>query len=95
MKRKRVHIIWFALAAVCVSGLLSAAWSAQDVNLMTKETLKGILTEKDTIVLDVRTGRDWNSSEFKIQGAHRVDPQAFDKWSSTYAKDATIVLYCA
>ena len=95
MKRRFVNIAWVALAVVCMSSLVPTAWSAQDMSLMTKETLKGVLTEPDTVVLDVRTGRDWGSSEFKIQGAHRADPKSFAKWSTTYAKDATIVLYCA
>ena len=83
-----------ALAAVLISGTLLSAWSAQSKR-MTKEDLQKILTAPGTYVLDVRTGRDWNSSEFKIQGAHRADPGQFSAWAAKYPKSGTLVLYCA
>jgi rhodanese-related sulfurtransferase len=46
------------------------------------------------VVVDVRTGRDWKSSEFKIKGAVRYENDIV-KWASTYDKDTTLVLYCA
>jgi rhodanese-related sulfurtransferase len=48
------------------------------------------------IIVDVRTGSDWNGSEFKIRGAVRpsVDIVSFAK-SQGLAKNAKIVLYCA
>ena len=84
-----------AFAVVLLSGMLLSAGAAQDVNLMSKETLKKNLANPDTYVLDVRTGRDWSSSEFKIEGAHRTDPRKFSTWSSKFPKTGTLVLYCA
>lgn len=84
-----------AFAVVLLSGMLLSAGAAQDVNLMTKETLKENLANPDTYVLDVRTGRDWSSSEFKIEGAHRTDPGNFSTWASKFPKKGTLVLYCA
>lgn len=84
-----------ALAVFLVGSLLQPAWAGQDVNVMTKEDLKEQLTDPDTYVLDVRTGRDWSSSEFKIKGAHRTDPGDYASWASKYPKTATVVLYCA
>ncbi len=83
-----------AVAAVLFTGVLLPAWAAQ-VGLMTKEELNTILDQAETVVLDVRAGRDWNSSEFKIKGAFRADPQKFSDWVSQHPQSATLVLYCA
>ena len=49
----------------------------------------------EVIILDVRTGGDWKSSEFKIQGAIRTNPNNFNEWAEVYPKNKTLVLYCA
>lgn len=95
MKKRILKIFVPALALAFLSGMLLPAWAAQEVALMTTAQLNEILAEPDTYVLDVRAGRDWNASEFKIQGAHRADPGAFDSWSAQFPKDGTLVLYCA
>jgi rhodanese-related sulfurtransferase len=76
------------------SGLAPNAVAA-DVPLMTIEELKAVLGDGDLVILDVRRGKDWQSSEFKIQGAVRAVPGEFDDWGSTYDKKKRIVLYCA
>ena len=53
-----------------------------------------IQVNNSVIVVDVRSGRDWKSSEFKIKGAHRVDKDIV-KWAAEYPKDTTMALYCA
>ena len=68
---------------------------AKDVPVMTKEELKAQMDSSDVMILDVRKGKDWKSSEFKIKGASRADPNELDKWAETYPKDKTFVLYCA
>ncbi len=68
---------------------------AGDVKVVDKDELKGLLGAKDLVILDVRAGRDWSTSEFKIQGAVRADAADFDSWSKSYPKDARLVLYCA
>jgi rhodanese-related sulfurtransferase len=62
---------------------------------MTKEELKAMLDDPDLTVLDVRTGKDWKSSEFKIKGATHVESDAYGEWVGTYPKDQKYVLYCA
>ena len=76
-----------------LTGISSSA--AKDVPMMTKEELKAQLDNPDIMILDVREGRDWKSSEFKIKGASRADPNEFEKWAETYPKDKTLILYCA
>ncbi len=84
--------------AIAVAVVLLAPFATvygKDVSLITKEELRKIMTNEDVVILDVRTGRDWSSSEFKIQGAVRVDPKAVAQWQENYSKDKKFVLYCA
>jgi rhodanese-related sulfurtransferase len=83
-------VIWLALAC-----FLGAPVLAADVPVIDKDELKQMLGSEDLIVLDVRAGRDWSSSEFKIQGALRADPGDVESWAGSYSKDKNIVLYCA
>lgn len=68
---------------------------AMAVGLMSVDQLKGLLGSDNLIVLDVRSGRDWNSSEFKIKGAIRANPSEFSAWGDSHPKNKKIVLYCA
>jgi rhodanese-related sulfurtransferase len=83
-------VIWAALVM-----FLAAAATATAAPTMTKEQLQKQMGDPQVVILDVRTGRDWSSSEFKIKGAERVDPQNYQAWSDKYPKDKTLVLYCA
>lgn len=74
---------------------MGKALAADDIPLMTKDELKAILDAEDVTILDVRLGRDWKSSEFKIKGAIRTDPKQIDKWSENLRKENRLVLYCA
>jgi hypothetical protein len=94
MKRTVQTFICLFFVAACLFIPWSSAMSA-DVPRMTKEDLKGML-EKDTVILvDIRSGKDWKSSEFKIQSAVREESDKVESWAKKYAKDKTIVLYCA
>ncbi len=77
--------------------LIGSATSSFAVNVDTMDIdeLKSRLDSENTVILDVRAGRDWSSSEFKIKGAIRAEPGDVKSWAENYAKDKTIVLYCA
>lgn len=62
---------------------------------MSKDELKAQLDTNKIVILDVRSGRDWSASEFKIKGAIRAPGTKLAQWSANYAKDQTLVLYCA
>ncbi len=95
LKKYRISILTF-LALVGVAGLTATPIiAAGDVGVMNKDELKAFLGNDDVVILDVRTGRDWSSSEFKIQGAQRVKAKKIDKWSANLSKDKKLVLYCA
>jgi hypothetical protein len=89
------------LLTVLMLSLMLVGWSGvtaladKEVPRMSIDELKGMLDSKDFILLDVRAGKDWSSSELKIAGAVREDPKDFDSWADKYPKDKKIVLYCA
>ena len=85
------------IALILVMLLLSgatAAW-AGSVKIMDKDELKAMLGSPDLVILAVRTGKDWSSSEFKITGAQRLDNSGVASAVKSIGKDKTIVLYCA
>ncbi len=82
-------LLAFFLFATAVPAL------AADVPIMSKDELKAQLASDKIVILDVRSGRDWSSSEFKIKGAIRAPGKELPKWSSNYEKDKTLILYCA
>ncbi len=70
-------------------------WGA-DVPRMTKEELKTMLGNPEVSIIDVRSPEDWKSSQEKIQGAVREDPDKKTKsWAGKYSPDKMMVLYCA
>ncbi len=93
-KHQRIPLILLvALALVMTS--MGTPQAANDVPLMTTDELNAMLDDPDLLILDVRRGKDWTSSEFKIKGATYAKPDAYDTWANTYPKDKKIVLYCA
>jgi predicted sulfurtransferase len=86
-------ILMVALALLMACAVIGRA--SVDVRLMTADELNAMLDDPDLVILDVRRGKDWTSSEFKIKGATYVKPEAYDEWVDTYPKSQKIVLYCA
>jgi rhodanese-related sulfurtransferase len=78
--------------ALVLMGSLSFAGEATRI---TQEEVKAMLGSPDLILIDIRTGRDWDASEMKIKGAFREDPRKSAEWADKYDKGKTIVLYCA
>lgn len=79
---------------ISLSFLLATPIFAASVPTMDKNELKSLLGTEHMIILDVRTDRDWDSSELKIKGSVRMD--GFDySLVKQYPKDTTFVLYCA
>ena len=86
---KRIALFLIALAVFAATPLF-----ATSVPTMDKEELKSQLGSEKLVILDVRQGRDWSTSEFKIKDALRVDDGDLSI-AMNYPKDSTIVLYCA
>jgi hypothetical protein len=62
---------------------------------MTKDELNSLLGNPELMILDVRRNSHWASSDLKIKGAVREEPNEIQSWADKYPKDKTIVLYCA
>jgi rhodanese-related sulfurtransferase len=86
---KRVLSLLIVLMVLAATPLFAAS-----VPKMDKDELKSLLGSENLVVLDVRLGRDWSTSEFKIKDALRVDDGDLSV-AMNYPKDNTIVLYCA
>ncbi len=91
--RKFTSGLFFLLSVIIVSTWLIAPVSAKSVGIITKEELKKELEDADLVIMDVRSGKDWKSSEFKIQGAVRTNPKEFTSWGTSFDKDKKLVLY--
>ena len=93
MQRNRFIKLQVALFVMLFS-LAAIAAHAGEIPRMNKEELAKKMDSNSVVVVDVRSGRDWKSSEFKIKGAIRVDKDIV-KWAAQYPKDTTMTLYCA
>ena len=91
--KKRLLIV--PLLIFFVVGLLATFAKSADVPRMKKDQLKAMLDNPDLVILDVRAEGDWNGDKSKVKGAIREDPESVKSWAEKYAKDKTIVLYCA
>ena len=84
-----------ALLAVFFFLPLSVVTAGDTVSIVSKETVKTWMDTGTVTILDVRQGRDWTASEFKITAAVRVDPKNIRAWKDRFPKDRRLVLYCA
>jgi hypothetical protein len=94
-KKQSLYGFFLALGMIVMSAWAISPVSATAAGLMTKDELKLELGNADLVILDVRTGKDWTSSEFKIKNATRVNPREFSSWKDRFDKDKKLVLYCA
>lgn len=85
------------LTALLISATAVYAYGSgnKKIGIMTKDELKAVMGDSQVVILDVRTGRDWSNSEFKIKGAIRVDQGKIDATAEKLDKGSKIVLYCA
>jgi hypothetical protein len=95
MKNGQKKIICLAVVAAFLVLTPTSVVLGKEVPLITKEELKPMMGDADVAIIDVRNGRDWTSSEFKIKGAVYGDPKKIDEWNGQFNKDTKLVLYCA
>lgn len=91
--KKLAAVLLVALAAWMLS--LPETSAAAEAARMVKDDLKLRIGNPETVVIDVRAFTDWLLTPDKIKSAVRENPKEFDQWHGKYAKDKTIVLYCA
>lgn len=96
MLKNRYRMCGAVVILYLIAGWMGTpVFAADDVATMNIDELKNRLGSDGLIILDVRTDRDWNSSESKIQGARRAPARDFGQWIADLPKDKTVVLYCA
>jgi rhodanese-related sulfurtransferase len=66
-----------------------------DVSRISARQVKKLLGDPDTVVIDVRTYRNWWRSSKKIPTAIREDPARAEQWIDKYAKNQTLIFYCS
>jgi predicted sulfurtransferase len=93
--KKRWSKVLTVLLVFCSLALFAKAAVADDVPRMSKEELRAMLGNPDVVIIDVRSGKDWDASESKIKDAVREEPRQAKSWADKYDKDKTYVLYCA
>jgi ribosomal protein L31E len=94
-RRQRLTTLIVTVGLTLASLLLQASVAQSAVAKMTKEELRAKLGSPDVVIVDARLGKDWKASEEKIPGAIRVDLAEVESLASKYAKDQTLIFYCA
>lgn len=93
--RKKLSTVLVVMITIAFMGLFANAAFAEDVSRLSKEELKSMMDDLKVVIIDVRTGRDWNESKLKIKGAIREEPRNASSWAGEYDNRKTYVLYCA
>jgi predicted sulfurtransferase len=83
------------LLMILVALLASCGSSHSQVPRVDKEKVKGWLDDPAVMIIDVRASGDWETSDKKVKGAVRQDPNKADDWAKDLPKDKKIVIYCA
>lgn len=94
MARKATWALSISLLAL-VSLVSSGTATDAPFGVWAPSELDAQLDNPDVVVVDVRTGSDWSSSDQKIKGAIRVERGEESILSAQYGKDKTFVFYCA
>lgn len=92
MKRLGMGVIIALILSV--TALSWTLVNGAEVERITKESLMKMLDDPMLIIVDVRIKRHWESSNRKIMGAVREDPEDVAAWMNRYDKEKTIVFYC-
>ncbi len=93
--------IWTLIAACTaiwsVVGQTAAARAGEppQISRFTVHQVKDRLGLPGTVVIDVRTHRNWWRSSKKIPTAVREDPSGVDQWFEKYSRNQTLIFYCS
>ena len=93
MKNFAASLTFSLFILLLVNGCANSPFADDTVPRISKEDVKAQMGKSSLILLDTRTGSDWDKSDQIIQGAKRANPKKFSEWGEVYPKDATIVLY--
>jgi len=80
---------------ICGHEPLPAAGGKSRIPVISADSLKAMIGQTKTIIIDVRRFRSWWRSSKKIMTAVREDPSKVEQWASKYAADLTLIFYCS
>lgn len=80
---------------VCGQAMVGLTGDSDEIARITVYQVKKLLGRPDTVLIDVRTHRNWWRSSKKIPTAVREDPARVDQWRAKYSKDQTLIFYCS
>jgi hypothetical protein len=95
MKRIMGQTRRLAFALACAIAFLVSSFACATAPRISEDELRAALGNREVVVVDDRSGRDWTSSAYKIKGAIRVAPGDEEAWAARYPKDKMIVFYCS
>ena len=78
-----------------IFGPAAVAGDTQDVPRISVHQAKKLMAGPDTIVIDVRTYRNWWRSSKKIPTAVREDPSKVDQWIEKFDRNQALIFYCS
>jgi hypothetical protein len=82
-----------ALMALSLIGLSEKAHSIEEITRMTKEDLRAKMSDRNIVIIDVRTEEQWRHSNLVIPGAVHENPEDVESWMDKYPRSKTLVFY--
>ena len=86
---------WILVLLVCGQTSVALPDDNGEIPRITVAQVNTMLGRPDTVIIDVRTHRNWWRSSKKIPTAVREDPAKVDQWREKYPKDQTLIFYCS
>lgn len=83
-------------ALLIMQALPLVVGAADGIPRISIQDLRGKMDRKEKIIiLDVRTGEDYEASRYKIPGAIRVPIDRLKEQAQEFPKETEIITYCA
>ena len=74
---------------------VSTADDPKDIPRISVHQVQQGLGNPEIVIIDVRKARNWLRSSSKIPTSVREDPYTPNQWFNKYAKEKTLIFYCA
>ncbi len=86
---------WTVFLLATLAGTVGYASGAAGGDEMRRLSAEQLSNAPRVVVVDVRQGFHWESSEAQIAGACREDPGEVKAWAGKYQATQPIVVYCS
>lgn len=92
-KRKISKTLLLTTMLVGLVGIVNSSCAGTSYQRIDKVALNDFLDSDNVSIIDVREGRDWKSSKYKIKGAIRLEPNDPKISDVPLPKDRTLIFY--